>query len=126
MLPATDTPGAIEAGVPVFAALSFGRFMSAAEREQFSAGLSAIDRLAKEAAGTAFASSPGAGQMKTLQSLAQDPAHRPFLRQLRELVIVGYFTSEIVGKKVLRYDPVPGRWEADIPLESTGGIAWQE
>ena len=43
---------------------------------------------------------------------------REFLRLTRELVIVGYFTSEKIGKTLLRYDPVPGRYDADIPPEN--------
>ena len=38
-----------------------------------------------------------------------------FLR-VRELTIVGYFTSETVGKTVLHYDPIPGRYDGCIPL----------
>ncbi|MFM9079420.1 MAG: gluconate 2-dehydrogenase subunit 3 family protein, partial [Opitutaceae bacterium] len=55
---------------------------------------------------------------------SKDAAEREFLRLTRELVIVGYFTSEKIGKTLLRYDPVPGRYDADIPLSETGDAAW--
>ena len=41
-----------------------------------------------------------------------------------ELTVLGYFTSETVGKTVLHYDPVPGRFEACIPLAEVGNRAW--
>ena len=55
---------------------------------------------------------------------SKDAAEREFLRLTREVVIVGYFTSEKIGKTLLRYEPVPGRYDADIPLSETGGAAW--
>ncbi len=38
--------------------------------------------------------------------------HEPFFKLLKEMTIVGYFTSEKVGEEVLNYDPIPGM---DIP-----------
>lgn len=41
--------------------------------------------------------------------LATEPAEKSqAFWQMRELTIIGYFTSELVGKTVLHYDPVPG------------------
>jgi hypothetical protein len=39
-------------------------------------------------------------------------------------VILGYFTSEQVGRHVLHYDPVPGRYESCIPIEQVGNRNW--
>jgi hypothetical protein len=36
---------------------------------------------------------------------------------MRELTVVGYFTSEIGATKALAYLPIPGRFEGDIALE---------
>ena len=38
----------------------------------------------------------------------------------RELVILGYFTSEEVGTNVLHYNPVPGRYNGCVPIEAVG------
>ena len=46
-----------------------------------------------------------------------------FLLAVRSYTITGYFTSELVGEKILSYDPVPGSWEPCIPLEDVGN-AW--
>jgi glucoside 3-dehydrogenase (cytochrome c) hitch-hiker subunit len=38
--------------------------------------------------------------------------------------VLGYFTSEQVGRNVLHYDPVPGRYEACIPIDQVGRRNW--
>jgi gluconate 2-dehydrogenase gamma chain len=38
-------------------------------------------------------------------------------RRLRGLVLFGYYTSEIGGSQELRYELVPGRYDADIPYD---------
>ena len=43
---------------------------------------------------------------------------------VQELVITGYFTSEQVGKTVLHYDPIPGRYDACIPISEVGNVNW--
>jgi hypothetical protein len=44
--------------------------------------------------------------------------------QIKELTVIGYFTSELVGKSVLKYDPVPGRFDPCIPLAEVGNAQW--
>lgn len=36
-------------------------------------------------------------------------------RTLKALVLTGYYTTEIGGAKELRFELVPGRWDADLP-----------
>jgi gluconate 2-dehydrogenase gamma chain len=40
----------------------------------------------------------------------------PFICQIKELTIWGFFTSEVGGKQVLRYNPMPMYFDGDIPL----------
>ena len=48
-----------------------------------------------------------------------------FFLQLKEVVLLGYFTSEKVGKEVLNYDPIPTKYEACIDLASVpNGRTW--
>jgi hypothetical protein len=44
------------------------------------------------------------------------PAQPSPWRAIKTLILTGYYTSEEGGSKELRYDPVPGRWDNDIPL----------
>ncbi|MGI9550193.1 MAG: gluconate 2-dehydrogenase subunit 3 family protein [Aurantibacter sp.] len=58
-------------------------------------------------------------------NLSDEVAIYTFAKNLREMTILGYKTSEYVGEEVLAYLPVPGEY---IPCgdvqELTGGKAW--
>jgi hypothetical protein len=45
----------------------------------------------------------------------EDPSH--YFRMMKELTLLGYFTSEIGSKQARRYVPVPGRFEGCIPYK---------
>jgi hypothetical protein len=51
----------------------------------------------------------------------EDPQH--YFRMIKELTLLGYFTSEIGATKALRYIESPGRYEACIPYKK-GDKAW--
>ena len=42
---------------------------------------------------------------------------------MKQLTLLGYFTSEVGATKALRYNPVPGRYEGCIPYKK-GDRAW--
>lgn len=46
-----------------------------------------------------------------------------FLMSVRYYTLFGYFTSEKVGEEVLSYDPVPGVYKGCIPVSEVGN-AW--
>ena len=52
----------------------------------------------------------------------EDTGPGSFFRTLKELVVVGYYTSELGATKELRVDPM-GSWRADIPYREVGS-AW--
>jgi gluconate 2-dehydrogenase gamma chain len=52
----------------------------------------------------------------------EDVGGQSFFRTLKELVLVGYYTSEVGGTQELRMNPM-GTWRGDIPLPA-GTPAW--
>jgi hypothetical protein len=48
---------------------------------------------------------------------------RPFFRMMKELTIVGYYTSEVGATQELRLNLVPGRYDACVPYAELGR-AW--
>ena len=48
---------------------------------------------------------------------------RHYFRMIKELTLLGYFTSEIGATKALRYIAVPGRYDVCIPYKK-GDKAW--
>ncbi len=126
ILPRTDTPGALDAGVPAFIDVLVGDFMTASDKSALIAGLAALDKAAQSAHRQVFARLTAEQQDAQLTGLARDSQGkaRTFFHIDRELTIVGYFTSEVVGKNVLHYDPVPGRYDGCIPLAEVGNRSW--
>ncbi len=126
ILPRTATPGATDAGVADFIDIMYGKYLSVKERELLDYGLSELDAASRNLHGAEFASLPVDDKDAMIMQLATAAKDREkiFLSQIRELIIVGYFTSEIVGKTVLNYDPVPGRFDPCIPLSEAGNVSW--
>jgi gluconate 2-dehydrogenase gamma chain len=126
ILPRTDTPGAADVGVPAFIDLLYGDFMTPAERQMLTEGLNAVDAAARSAHGAAFSTLTTDRQDALLRTIAHAEEGKPqgFFRLIRSATILGYFTSEQVGRNVLHYDPVPGRYDACVPIDQVGRRNW--
>lgn len=126
LLPRTDTPGASDVGVPAFIDLLYGEFMTGEERQMLTAGLGGVDAASAAAHRRSFISLTPAEQDGVLRGIALAEEGRPqgFFRLFRSATILGYFTSEQVGRTVLNYDPVPGRYEGCLPLSEVGNRNW--
>ncbi len=132
IIPKTDTPGAIEAGVPAFVEDMYAHWMVAPERNIVLAGLAGLDAAAGKAHGRGFAAcsteqqtalfgasrAAAAGyQSRGFGGRMVDPA-APFFFKMRDLVTLGYFTSEVGVNAELAYVPVPGRWDGDVSTKT--------
>jgi len=126
ILPHTDTPGATEVGVPDFIDVMYGGYLDDAEKARLIRGLSRLDGLSAAAHQQGFATIAPAQQDSVLRGLAEssDPEDVRCFQQLRELTVLGFFTSRTVGTTLLKYDPIPGRYEGCIPLSETGNATW--
>jgi hypothetical protein len=126
ILPRTDTPGAIDVGVPAFIDLLYGEFMSPAERQLLIEGLTRVESIAKSTGGASYTSLTPGAQDSILRAIAKDEEGRPqsFFALIRSATILGYFTSEQVGRNVLHYDPVPGAYDGCVPIDQVGRRSW--
>ena len=52
------------------------------------------------------------------------PYKRPFITMMKELTLLGYFTSETGATQVLQYAPVPGAYFGCQSLAEAGGKTW--
>lgn len=133
IIPRTDTPGAIDAGVPKFIELMAADWLNEAERAIFEAGLQDMETRVAEEYGAPFPDLPAQTQLRVMEELesaaADSPWYEfgnvqrdfisdaPFICQVKELTIYGFFTSEAGATQVLRYNAMPMRFDGDIPLE---------
>lgn len=132
ILPATDTPGAKDALCDRYIDQAIHIFYSDEKKEHFREDLTIFDAKAKEKYTKAFLALNQNEKEKVLDLVAEelkakqeaDPKHRNIFRQLRELVVTGYCTSEVGAKGGLfDFRPVPGPYQGCIEY-STVGKAW--
>jgi hypothetical protein len=126
IIPRTNTPGAADVGVPAFIDLLYGEFMTEAERQLLTKGLAEVETAARSAHGASFPTLTAERQDLLLRGIARadEGRDRSFFGLIRSATVLGYFTSEQVGRNVLHYDPVPGRYDACIPLDEVGRRNW--
>jgi hypothetical protein len=131
IIPATDTPGAKATGIGAFMAMMVRDCCDDRQQAAFRAGLAAIDAAAKARFGTGFVAASPAQRTELLADLdrqargpqAQDPAAHAGFRLIKQLTLVGYFTSEIGATKALRYVESPGSLDGNVPYKA-GERAW--
>ncbi|MBC7989495.1 MAG: gluconate 2-dehydrogenase subunit 3 family protein [Luteimonas sp.] len=138
MIPRTDTPGARDVGIPAFIDTMLKDAYSKDERERFVAGLADFEAQAQSEHARAFLKlEPAlraamvkkvhdpAVEAERQSTLSLDERHRPFILTMKELTLLGYFTSEPGATQVLQYRPVPGAYHACVPLQQAGnGKTW--
>jgi hypothetical protein len=127
ILPTTATPGAKTAGVPAFIKKIVTDCYDDKDRKAFYAGLDSVDAEARRQFGRDFVSCSDTQRTSVLKVIesayAADKSGKPFWGQFKELTVTGFFTSEIGCTQVLRYEPVPGRYDGAMPYKK-GDKAW--
>lgn len=112
VIPTTDTPGAIAAGVPAFIEKLLADWAKPADRVPILAGLDAIEARSQQDYKVPAAQAPPEQQdaLLTLAMSNQLPSGAHFFEAFRQLVITGYYTSEIGMTQEREYLPVPGEY----------------
>lgn len=131
ILPATATPSATSVGVDQFIDGFVAEVFSADARKEFTDGLDSLDKQCADKNGKTFADCSGDQQHDFLSGLDKDSAGLPphawgmdvgktgaltFYRNLKSLIVRGYFTSQEIGKNYLLYNPIPGAYHGCIPV----------
>jgi gluconate 2-dehydrogenase gamma chain len=141
IIPRTNTPGAKDAGVPGFIDALIGEVYPKEDKDKFLKGLSDFNAEARKEYGDDFvvcssdqrtqlfkkhhdealANSSGGGPTGWWNT--GNKADRPFVLKIKELTILGFFTSEPGATQVLQYNQVPGPYKGCVPLAQVGK-AW--
>ena len=125
ILPRTETPGAQDIGVPAFIDRMYGQYLNEKEKQTLAEGLAQAEASSQAAHQQAFTSLSGEQQDELLKQMATaEGASQDFFRKMRELTLTGYFTSEMVAKEILQYDPIPGAYKGCVPIAETGNVNW--
>lgn len=135
IIPRTNTPGAIDTGVPSFIDVVLKDVYSKEDQDRFLAGLKEFDGEADTSYGDGFTDLDAEKQKELVMKKHEEaikaeksenrPEKRPFILMMKELTMLGFFTSEAGATQVLQYDPVPGAYKGCIPLSEAGnGRTW--
>ncbi|MCU0405083.1 MAG: gluconate 2-dehydrogenase subunit 3 family protein [Chitinophagaceae bacterium] len=133
ILPATATPGAKEAGVGEFIPVMVRDCYDEKHQKVFVDGVVTIEKLSKEKYGKDFLKiTPEQRtelltrldtEQKKYQETKEKDAPPHYFRLMKELTLLGFFSSEVGATKALRYVAVPGRFDACIEYKK-GDKAW--
>jgi gluconate 2-dehydrogenase gamma chain len=135
IIPRTDTPGAKDAGVPSFIDQMLKEVYSKEDQDRFTSGLTAFNEQARTEYGedfadldeedqTAFVKKAHDEAIKAEKTIKPVPT-RPFILMMKEMTMLGFFTSEPGATQVLQYVPVPGAYKGCVPLSEAGnGKTW--
>jgi hypothetical protein len=135
ILPATNTPGAKAANTGAFMALMVTDAYSPEMRRVFLDGMRQLDAAMRQAHGVTFLAASAAQRLALLNvidreqkrqmdavaaaalgkppAIAGPPAH--YFRMMKELALLGFFTSQVGCTQVLRYVETPGRYDPCVP-----------
>jgi hypothetical protein len=131
VIPRTDTPGAVDAGVPAFIDSMFKDVYTKNEQQRYLTALAAFD----QAGGKPFLQLDESQRKALVNKLhaeavatppnAKLPPAADFVMMTKKLTMLGFFMSEPGCTQVLQYVAIPGGFKADIPLSQAGnGKAW--
>jgi gluconate 2-dehydrogenase gamma chain len=125
IIPATDTPGAIGAGVPEFIRELLNEWGNAESRAEIASVLERVEQRSWKMHGAAFLELPAGPRVEILRAMDAESiaAHDKAYRKFKYLVLLGYYHSQIGATQELRYELVPGAWRACVPLTEIGRAA---
>jgi gluconate 2-dehydrogenase gamma chain len=138
IIPRTDTPGALDVGVPAFIDLMLRDVYLPADRDRYITGLAACDSEANSQHGKPFVALDSTQRLALVRkfhdaAIAEEHSartqhvrmQRPFILMTKELTLLAFFTSQVGATQVLQYVAIPGSWHGCLPLQQAGnGKNW--
>ena len=133
ILPTTNTPGAKAANVGEFMGVMVQDCYTKEDQKIFLDGLTKLNEASDKKFGSEFMKLNAQQRTELLTALdaeqkehmankkPEDPNH--YFRMMKELTLLGYFTSEVGATQALRYVPVPGRYDGCTDYKK-GDRAW--
>lgn len=133
IIPTTKTPGAKAIHIGQFMAFMVKDCYNDKDQAIFLDGIKKVDDVSKKKYNADFMTITPAQRTEMLNELdkeqkdytktkkKEDPNH--YFRMMKELTLLGYFTSKEGATQALRYVPVPGRYDGNMPYEK-GDKAW--
>jgi len=125
LIPRTQTPGALDAGVPAFIDGFIVDWASAETKTSVRHMLGSIERELNSRSKVKFVDTTlevAHANLEHIDALAFDGETESLAGYpiLKALVVNSFFASEVGATEVLDWRLVPGRWDGCAPLQKTG------
>jgi hypothetical protein len=133
ILPATATPGAKEAQVSKVMKAVVTDCYTPEDQKVFAEATKKIDEASNKKFNKSFMNITPAQREELIKEIdkeakeheknkkKEDASH--YFTMVKQLTLLGYFTSEIGCRQARRYEPVPGKYEGCVPY-TKGDKAW--
>jgi hypothetical protein len=135
ILPRTDTPGALDVKSDIFIDKVIAKTYDKKGQDSMRADIAAFNKNCQENYGDIFINLNTEDSTKVLTEAETNSGKFGsgvwgtgvgpqetigFYRSMKAMAIWAYMTSEEIGKNVLSYDPIPGKYEPCKPLSEVG------
>lgn len=121
IIPKTDTPGALDAGVPQWLELIVQDCLEPGNQKIIVDGLAEVEKRSAAEFSKPYGELAVPEQIKLLTALEQESKKAgttgAFIRQFKDLVKFTYVNSEVGGTQALEWILVPGRWDPAMDLQ---------
>lgn len=117
-IPATDTPGAKDLGVPEYIQRMVTDCYDQDIQQEFLQGMERVENVAKRDYGKSFAALGMAERTEVLRNMGSsaDEVDKKFFGFVKGLSIAGFMTSEYVMTNHTDYKMIPGHYYGCIPV----------
>lgn len=114
IIPATSTPGALDAGVPAFILMAQEELVAPKEKEAFFSLLDQFSKNCAEQHGQSFDTLSEVNKKAHLTALMD--AKDPFFQLIKGWTLTGYYTSQEGMTQALDYRPTPARYDPCVEV----------
>lgn len=135
IIPKTSTPGAKEAAVGTFMTVMVNDCYTKDDQKIFHEGIKKLDDACKKTHNSGFLKASAEQRTSLLVAVdkeakeqndkkkKEDPKH--YFTMMKQLTLLGFFTSKPGATQALRHEAVPGRYDGALPYKK-GDKAWAE
>ena len=135
ILPKTSSPGAKDAAVGTFMTVMVNDCYTSDDQKIFHEGIKKLDEASKKANNTGFLKASPEQRASLLVALdkeakenqqtkkKEEPNH--YFTMMKQLTLLGFFTSKPGATQALRHIAVPGKYDGNFPYKK-GDKAWAE
>lgn len=120
ILPRTDTPGALDVGVPAFVDLLVADWYPERETRELVAGLEALDARCRAEQGKSFAELAEEGRRSFLGGVDGKPGNagtpEATYRRVKDAIVYGFLTSKQIAEMQRTLPIMLDRFEGCIPM----------